>query len=263
MASSLHRRGLVTGLSCAVACAAPRAWSATSAQPYLDYEKRLREGLARGGVLTDLSDALLAETNGLRSQATVAGLAHDAAIAACAAAHVSDMIGRSYFAHQSPEGFGRNDRTGLLLRQIAGSSGENIASITRVAGGPPPTAREVLAIWLDSPVHRQNLFSPAWSHAGFSAMRAGTRFLACAVFVTVSQRLGKPLPLRAPNPGEALAGAQPTSAAYQLSAPGGRPESGPYSSGGAAPTLAPGAWRLRPLVGGSRAEALLGPIFVV
>lgn len=72
--------------------------------------------------------------------------------------HSDDMARRGYFDHRSPEGRGPADRLraqGVAFRSMA----ENIAQ-------HPGTAREVLAGWLASPGHRQNLERCSYTHHG-------------------------------------------------------------------------------------------------
>ncbi|HEX5871104.1 MAG TPA: CAP domain-containing protein [Longimicrobium sp.] len=78
--------------------------------------------------------------------------------------HADDMARRNYFDHRSPEGLGPVDRLrahGVSYRAM----GENIAQ-------HPGTARDVLAGWLASPGHRQNLDNCAYTHHGVG-MHAG------------------------------------------------------------------------------------------
>jgi uncharacterized protein YkwD len=79
-------------------------------------------------------------------------------VANAAQGHSDDMARRNYFNHQSPEGLGPAERLrahGVTYR----SMGENIAQ-------HPGTPREVLAGWLGSPGHRQNLERCTYTHHG-------------------------------------------------------------------------------------------------
>ncbi|HEU0300991.1 MAG TPA: CAP domain-containing protein, partial [Longimicrobium sp.] len=80
------------------------------------------------------------------------------AVANAAQGHSLDMARRNYFNHTSPEGLGPADRLrahGVDYRAM----GENIAQ-------HPGTPREVLAGWLASPGHRQNLERCGYTHHG-------------------------------------------------------------------------------------------------
>lgn len=260
MASRIDRRFVLAGL--AASPIASGALAAPAAGPYLDYERKLREALAQPGgeALTGVAADLLAQTNALRVENKLAPLEVDPAVELAARAHVADMVRRSFFSHDDPGGLKRNDRIGLLLRQIVGVNGENIAMIQRGDGRPQATAADIIDVWRNSKIHRENLLLKAWTHVGFASIRADARVYACAVFVQVQQRLAAPLPLQATDPGSALAGAKPAAAGYQLSGPTGAAEKTRYNLTGPAPKLAPGVWRLRPFVG--KGSALLGPIFI-
>ncbi|HEU4885419.1 MAG TPA: CAP domain-containing protein [Longimicrobium sp.] len=80
------------------------------------------------------------------------------AVANAAQGHSDDMARRNYFDHRSPEGRGPTDRlaaAGVTYRALA----ENIAQ-------HPGTPRDVLAGWLASPGHRQNLENCTYTHHG-------------------------------------------------------------------------------------------------
>jgi uncharacterized protein YkwD len=79
-------------------------------------------------------------------------------LAGAAQGHSDDMARRGYFDHRSPEGRGPTDRlaaAGVTYRAM----GENIAQ-------HPGTPRDVLAGWLASPPHRQNLERCSYTHHG-------------------------------------------------------------------------------------------------
>jgi uncharacterized protein YkwD len=78
--------------------------------------------------------------------------------AAVARAHSADMVARSFFSHNNPDGlspFDRLDRAGIPYR----AAGENIA--TGYA-----SAEAVLGGWLDSPGHRANIENCGFTHHG-------------------------------------------------------------------------------------------------
>lgn len=80
------------------------------------------------------------------------------AVAAVAQAHSEDMVARSYFAHQNPEGESPFDRL-----QSAGVSYSSAAE--NIAYGFPDGAA-VLDGWLDSPGHRANIENCGLSEHG-------------------------------------------------------------------------------------------------
>jgi uncharacterized protein YkwD len=109
-----------------------------------------------------VADEVLRLTNAERAKAGCGPLHADPRLAAAAQQHSSDMASRDYFSHVTPEGQTPWDRA-----KAAGytqPSAENIAMGYR-------TAAEVMAAWMQSAGHRQNILNCA-SHAlgvGFDA----------------------------------------------------------------------------------------------
>jgi uncharacterized protein YkwD len=80
-----------------------------------------------------------------------------------ARAHADDMAERQFFGHVNPDGFGPFQRlraAGIGYRAAA----ENVAS-------GYVTPRHVLADWLASRGHRQNLEDPRYTHHGIGLVR--------------------------------------------------------------------------------------------
>jgi uncharacterized protein YkwD len=72
--------------------------------------------------------------------------------------HCWDMHLRDFFHHVNPDGQDPGDRlaeVGVEFRY----AGENIAR-------GQLTPREVVRAWMESPGHRENMLSPAWTHVG-------------------------------------------------------------------------------------------------
>lgn len=115
----------------------------------------------------ELEAALLHGVNEVRSQHHLIALARRADLDAVARAYSADMAARHYFSHESPEG--GNAVTRLHGRGIEGFTlaGENLG----VTNQPDPT-REILAHWLQSPVHRRNLLAPPFNATGIGIARA-------------------------------------------------------------------------------------------
>ena len=116
-------------------------------------------------------------TNEARAQARTCGgpllpaappLTSDPRLDAAASAHAEDMVVHDYFSHDSLDGRSAGDRitaAGYRWRAYA----ENIA-----AGQPSPTA--VVAGWIESPGHCQNLMNPTYKQlgVGFSSSAAAS-----------------------------------------------------------------------------------------
>ncbi len=102
--------------------------------------------------------ALLAAVNAARRDAGVAALAADPRLDAAAQAHADDMLARSYYAHQAPEGTNpraRVEAAGIAAALVA----ENIA-----ARHLSPAS--VMAGWMASAEHRRNILDPRLNSLG-------------------------------------------------------------------------------------------------
>jgi uncharacterized protein YkwD len=114
-----------------------------------------------------LEDALHQEVNDVRARKHLIRLERMPDLDAVARAHSQDMVRRRYLAHASPEGDIAVDR--LHAARIAGFSlaAENIGSTDR-----SDPNREILTGWIQSPIHRKNLFAPPFNATGIGIARA-------------------------------------------------------------------------------------------
>ncbi|MCA8923789.1 MAG: hypothetical protein KDD82_18410 [Planctomycetes bacterium] len=98
-------------------------------------------------------------TNQERATAGLPALAFDTQAQTAAKVHAEDMVGRGYFAHNSPEGWSPADR--LQMTEASGYSGwgENIAQ-----GHSTPQA--VVTAWMNSAGHRANILNTSFTHLG-------------------------------------------------------------------------------------------------
>lgn len=85
-------------------------------------------------------------------------IAHNTQLAAVARAHAADMVARSYFSHNTPEGVGSGARAAAAGIPACGI-GENIAF------GQTSSA-EVFAGWMASGGHRRNMLNPRMASYG-------------------------------------------------------------------------------------------------
>jgi uncharacterized protein YkwD len=96
-------------------------------------------------------DRMLARVNAERKARRLAPLRENALLDQAAQAHADDMIRRSYYGHQSPEGttaMERAHRVGYGALRV----GENIAE-------GPPTVATVMDEWMRSSTHREHILS--------------------------------------------------------------------------------------------------------
>ena len=101
---------------------------------------------------------MLAEVNAVRRKAGAPPLRLNPDLEQSAQAHAEDMLARGYFAHQSPSGTTvreRSRKAGYDWRTI----GENIAEGQK-------SVQEVMATWMSSPGHRQNILNPDFKDLG-------------------------------------------------------------------------------------------------
>jgi uncharacterized protein YkwD len=133
-----------------------------------------------GPAFPDLEASLHRGVNDARAARHLIPLERRADLDAVALAHSRDMVARQYFAHESPEGKNALDR--LATAHVAGFSlaAENIGLTDR-----PDPNREILRAWIESEVHRTNLFSPPFNATGIGIARAPNGSLVYTqVFVT-------------------------------------------------------------------------------
>jgi uncharacterized protein YkwD len=112
--------------------------------------------------------AFLARVNQVRAEHKLIALEPSAELARVARAHAEDMARRGYLAHENPEGQNPLERT-----QAAGVAGfrllaENIGAST-IAGD---RLESIVAEWLRSRDHRENLLNPAFNTSGLAIVEA-------------------------------------------------------------------------------------------
>lgn len=122
--------------------------------------------------ISHLRDSVLKQINSTRAAARSCGPRHmraarplvwDRALAEAAEQHSVDMTVRRYFDHASPGGKRVTQRVlaqGYRWRSV----GENLA-------GGDTTVAGVMAGWLHSPEHCENLMNPAYADVGVSCVR--------------------------------------------------------------------------------------------
>lgn len=123
---------------------------------------------------------VLQRTNQVRTERGLRPLQWDALAYKAALGHAQDMLRRSYFAHQSPDGLGAAER----LRAegvLEVTSGENLASFEGYPDAEIP--RRALTGWMNSPGHRANLLKPEFTHLGVALVRQGRQVMVVQNFI--------------------------------------------------------------------------------
>ncbi|MCI8520121.1 MAG: hypothetical protein HFE52_08310 [Clostridia bacterium] len=113
----------------------------------------------------DWAKQVLALTNVEREKRGRKPLKWDDSLAKLATAHCEDMINRSFFAHDNPDGatpFDRMKNAGISYRE----AGENIA-----AGQYSPEA--VVKSWMNSQGHMKNILNPSFESLGVGVVKGG------------------------------------------------------------------------------------------
>jgi len=126
-------------------------------------------GEPAGGPATfpDLEAALHRSVNAVRAERHLIALERRPELDAVALAHSLDMVTRRYLSHESPDGQSPVDR---LVR--GGVDGFSLAAENLGITDRADPNREVLAAWLASPTHRDNLYAPPFNATGIGIARA-------------------------------------------------------------------------------------------
>lgn len=113
-----------------------------------------------------LERAIHDATNRARRNHDLDAIAYDPHLAAIARSHSCHMVDAGFSGHETPSGTtltDRYDRAGYDWRQC----GENVAKYyPDDLDDATAIAREIVASWLDSPGHRENVLEPDWHTEG-------------------------------------------------------------------------------------------------
>ena len=108
-----------------------------------------------------VADATLCLINEQRAAVGARALVADDTLSAASTAYAADMVARSFFDHESPDGVTLDDR----LRAVGYSydiAGENIAW----GEGPLATPAQIVDAWMHSDGHRTNILDPDFRQIG-------------------------------------------------------------------------------------------------
>lgn len=154
--------------------------------------------------LQDVGEMVFQYTNRERENEDLPSLRRDSVLTEAACEHSRDMIRRSFFRHENPDGETPSDRVGKRHRRMIGESGENIVG----QGGSElergeRLARQLVDQWMESPPHRENILRSKFTHVGVCVVQADKTIRATQVFARVRAYLKAPLP-RTGVPGDSL-----------------------------------------------------------
>jgi uncharacterized protein YkwD len=117
------------------------------------------------GTMSDSAQALVCDINDFRADNGLAPLRWNSRLATGAQGHADDMAARHYFAHVNPEGrdvVARIRPTGYIPSDAEWSLAENLGFGTSSLA--TPTA--IVAGWVDSAPHSQNMLDPGMEDVG-------------------------------------------------------------------------------------------------
>lgn len=111
--------------------------------------------------------AILCLVNYLRAVKGLGRLHTNRKLTRAAQVHASDMVRRSYFSHQTPDGADLLARLARARFRPRGAAGENLAAGTGAYDSP----LGVLFSWMFSPPHLANMLHPSFRIAGIGVAR--------------------------------------------------------------------------------------------
>ncbi len=121
------------------------------------------------GRLDAVAAATLCLVNGERADAGLGPLAPDPELTRAALAHSREMVAAGYFSHTGGDGSSAVDRiraTGYIPTDRAWTVGENLAWGT----GTLATPEAIVAAWMRSPGHRDNVLRPVFREIGLGVV---------------------------------------------------------------------------------------------
>lgn len=130
-------------------------------------------------------ETVLAEMNARRAAAGLAPIAAERRLAEAARDRMRDMEDLGYWSHVAPDG--RSPFLWLRVRNYPyATAGENLANGFE-------TVKLLVDSWMESPGHRDNILSPAFSDCGIAVIEGGTtgRATGKSVVVLFARQLGQ------------------------------------------------------------------------
>ncbi len=134
--------------------------------------------LANNANLNDYETAVLNLINNTRVANGLCPLASNQSLTDIARGRCSDMIGRNYFAHYTPDGktiFNIMQECGVCYR----NAGENLAQATPASLGSPDA---FMNAWMNSPTHKANILRSVYGMVGIGVVNSGNRIVVTTVF---------------------------------------------------------------------------------
>jgi uncharacterized protein YkwD len=129
-------------------------------------------------------------TNEIRARHNFAPLTRDEALEALARGYCQDMLQRRFFSHYTPEGLAPKDRVMPFYPRPIYHLGENIwKGFDQYLNSPELLARFIVDGWMSSPGHRDNIFTPEFTHLGIGVAVLGRDIRAAQIFVNLKGKM--------------------------------------------------------------------------
>lgn len=133
--------------------------------------------------ITEVEDHLFHLTNEVRQRRRLSTLSRDQALGEAARAYSRDMLRRGFFSHVNPEGLAHHERLILAYPAALQRSGENIYRGSGVdLSNSRRSAQSILAAWMASPSHRDNILNPDYHRMGLGVAARGRELRATQLF---------------------------------------------------------------------------------
>jgi uncharacterized protein YkwD len=134
--------------------------------------------------LAKVEDLVFAMTNRIRQTRGLAPLSRDDELRNVARAYSDDMLVRRFFDHTTPDGVPFYIRMSKHYPHWVRAKGENIwGSWGLYPGNSQKLAKEIVADWMSSPDHRENMLDPDYTHLGVGVSVRRDTILATQEFV--------------------------------------------------------------------------------
>jgi hypothetical protein len=123
-----------------------------------------------------LSSEIVQETNRVRQMYGLTGIVDDPQLRDTASRHSWNMAENAFWGHVDPQGRTPSKRVSEEDASFKGSVAENLWKCEHCEQlSPEEMPRQVVAAWLNSPGHRENLLNSQLTHAGIGiSIRNGT-----------------------------------------------------------------------------------------
>ncbi|MBM4274309.1 MAG: CAP domain-containing protein [Deltaproteobacteria bacterium] len=140
-------------------------------------------------ILVEVEAIIYQFTNEIRMRHNFPPLARQAALEAVARGHCQDMLARRFFSHYTPEGLAPKDRVMPAFHQPIYRVGENIwKGFNQSLNNPEGLARFIVDGWMNSPGHRDNIFTSDFTHLGIGVAVLGRDIRAVQLFANLQGR---------------------------------------------------------------------------